>query len=794
MDQEELRRLEDKCIQEHAPACTATCPIHVDARGICAEIAKADFQAGLKIYTKTVPFPRILSLLCDQPCQEACLRKDIGGAISIKKLEKSLIHFGGAVEPPRTFPKKPRKVAVIGAGLSGLTVAFDLVKKGYQVIVFEKETQMGGVIHEVSKEILPQEIIEKDFQVLATLEVEIRFQKFIKEIRIDPDNNLLQIEDEFFHTVYLGCGKAGVVPNILFIEENDLLIDPFTYETKIPGIFAAGSLFKGVPVNINGGGQVLSHSIVQSMAQGRSAALSMDRYLQNVSLTAARKNEGSYVTRLYTNIKRYEPQPKVVSVEANGYQVEEAIAEAQRCIQCECMECVKECVFMQEYGSYPKRYLREVYNNLSIVQGTRQKNRMINSCSLCGLCGEICPEDLDMSEVFREARQTMVTQNRMPPSAHDFALRDMQFSNSEHFSLIKHQPGSQSSAMVFFPGCQLCASYPEDVEKIYQLLCDQVDIKSENGIGLALGCCGAPAEWAGREQLFEENRAQFLKKYQQLGQPILLVACSSCFHVFKKSYPELEVKSLWVYLNELKLDLPDLSPQGLRISIQDPCTTRYERDIQEGIRQLVEKMGVQIEELPLNREQTECCSYGGLMWLANRDVAKKVVARRINQSPLDYLTYCAMCRDFFAKSGKNSLHLVDLLFHADTINIRKIKPAPDFSFRHENRSRLKNKLLKTLWGDNQMEPEPYEAIKLIIAEEIRNLMEERMILVEDVQQVIQHAEKSGSKLKNTKTGTYLAHYCPASVTFWVEYRPVEDAFEIVSAYCHRMTIEDEVQK
>ena len=133
MDQDELRALEDQCIQEHAPECTATCPIHVDARGICIEIAKGDFATGLKIFRKTAPFPGILSQLCDQPCQTTCLRKDIGGAIELRKLEQALMNFGGAVEHPRPLPAKPRNVAVIGAGMSGLTVAYDLAKKGYQV-------------------------------------------------------------------------------------------------------------------------------------------------------------------------------------------------------------------------------------------------------------------------------------------------------------------------------------------------------------------------------------------------------------------------------------------------------------------------------------------------------------------------------------------------------------------------------------------------------------------------------------------------------------------------------------
>ncbi len=794
MDQDELRALEDQCIQEHAPECTATCPIHVDARGICIEIAKGDFATGLKIFRKTAPFPGILSQLCDQPCQTTCLRKDIGGAIELRKLEQALMNFGGAVEHPRPLPAKPRNVAVIGAGMSGLTVAYDLAKKGYQVVIFEKEPVPGGIINEVPEDFLSQKTISDDLQVLSTFKVDLRCSTEIEDFNL-IDNHQFEINGDLFDTVFVGIGKNGVLPQPLISDDDVLSVDPRTFETKIPGVFAAGSMLAGTPVIILDAKVELPHSIIQSMAQGRKAALSMDRYLQKVSLTAARKNEGSYKTRLFTNIERYESQPVIFPADPSGiYQNTEAIQEAQRCIQCECMECVKDCVFLQEYGSYPKRYLREIYNNLSIVSGTRGKNQMINSCSLCGLCAEICPEDLNMADVCLEARRTMVTQKRMPPSAHDFALQDMQFSNSDHFSMIRHQPGTAASGVLFFPGCQLCASSPEDVETLYKLLIKNFQSKAGEGIGLALGCCGAPAEWAGQEDLFQTTQKKFFESYQSIGTPLLLVACSSCFHIFKKYYPDLKLKSLWVYLDELDIKLPDLSEKRMALSIQDPCTTRYEREIQDSVRQLIEKTGIQIEELPLNREHTECCSYGGNMWVANRDLAKKVVERRINQSSLDYITYCAMCRDFFAKSGKGTLHLLDLLFHSDSLTERKLKAAPDFSFRHENRARLKNKLKKTLWGEMIMEPEPYEKIKLILTDDVRKRMEDRMILVEDVQKVIEYAERTHNKLQNSTSGNFLAHYCPASVTYWVEYQPAEGGFEVFTAYCHRMTIEDEVKE
>ena len=113
------------------------------------------------------------------------------------------------------------------------------------------------------------------------------------------------------------------------------------------------------------------------------------------------------------------------------------------------MECVKACEYLSHFGGYPRKYLREINHNLKMVMGLHTANKMINSCSLCGLCKEICPYEFDMGEVCRFSREVMVTKGRMPPSAHDFALRDMQFCNSEMFALARTEPGRDSCKHLF---------------------------------------------------------------------------------------------------------------------------------------------------------------------------------------------------------------------------------------------------------------------------------------------------------------------------------------------------------
>ena len=790
MDQKELRELENRCIQEQAPACTASCPVHVDVRGLAAELARENFSQAYRLYRRAVPFPGIISHICPQPCQTACLRKEKGGSIEVAALERACVEFGSqAAEPIKPLPRKAKTAAIIGAGISGLTAAYDLARKGWKVVIFEALDRIGGGVWEIPPDQLPGEVIRNDFQVFQGLGVEIRLNTPVGRPGGNGHGASLSHISEEFDAIFLSIGpRPNEIPNLTLDDNGQLLIDPLTFQTSHEKVFAGGDITR---VSAKLPNRESHHSAILSISEGRRAAISIDRYLQKVSLTAARSNEGPYTSRLYTDTENVKPQPPAIPTNlSTHYTREMAEAEAARCIQCECMECVKVCEYLKSYNSYPKKYIREVYNNLSIVMGTRYSNQFINSCALCGLCSEVCPNDVDMGAICHTAREQMVGQKRMPPSAHDFALRDMAFSNGENFSLVRNPPGRDESDYLFFPGCQLSASNPDYVEEMYAFLGKAYP---SNGVGLMLGCCGAPANWAGRRDLFEETLNGFRTEHPKMGKPKVILACSSCYATFKEHLPEVEIRSFWEIYDQTG---PQQFPARTfpdPFAVQDPCSTRYERHIQDAVRNILKKLGCEIEELPLNREKTECCSYGGLMWLANRPLAEKVVQRRIEESTSDYVTYCAMCRDFFARRGKRTLHLLDLIFGAPGKD-HALAPAVNFSQRHENRARLKTKLLNEIWGETMPEQEAYPSIQLILPESVQQQIEDRLILKEDIQKVLEFAERTGKRLYNMNTGHYLAYFKPTSVTYWVEYTPQENAFLIHKAYSHRMEIGREAQK
>lgn len=770
MDQLDLHDIESKCIQECVPTCVASCPLHVDVRSLCKELCQGNFEAGYGLLKKSLPFPAIVAHICEQPCRNVCLRDQ---AISIVDLEKACVQFGAAAEEKTPAPviKRKQRVAIVGGGLCGLTAAFDLTRKRYTVAVYEAGSVLGGRVRSYSESVLPRSVLENEINAFLKQGIELHLNTPVSARMEGGQITLDQLRREN-DAVFIATGASG---NFDAAVAGLGSIDSATRATAVNGVFASLEIL----------GKANEMSSILAMSEGRIAATSIDRFIQRVSLTASRSNEGPYESCLYTNTQGIAPS-KVTSKKGTAYSKEEAIVEAGRCIQCECMECVKACEYLNSYGGYPKKYARSIYNNLSIVMGTRGANKLINSCSLCGQCAELCPNDFDMSLLCKSARETMVKQGHMPPSAHDFALRDMQFSNSEAFALTRNQPGKSESQYAFFPGCQLSASAPEQVDQVYAYLRNCLP-----SVGLMLRCCGAMANWAGQKELFKQALDDFKLEYEKLGKPTVILACSSCYQVFKENLPEIKIKSLWQVMDEAGLPR-ETQKHSLTLAIHDPCSTRYETQIQDSVRHLASQLGIKVEELPLNREKTSCCSYGGDMWLSNREISNKVIDKRISESQNDYLTYCAMCRDFFANHGKPSLHLLDLIFAQD-VSARSTRRGPGYSDRHENRARLKRKLLKDLWGETMPDEKSYASIHLTFSDEVEKQLEDRLILVEDIQQVIEYAQKTGKRFKQPQSGHLLAHYKPTRVTYWVEYLPKGEGYQVFKAYSHRMELGEETK-
>ncbi len=137
------------CLQFERAFCIAECPFNFDVRDFIGKIQQGRFNAAYKAYQQSVGFPVIVTSLCSEPCKVVCPMKDVGGAISVKMLEKASMDYARNKAPDQyNMPYKKQHIAIIGAGISGLACALRLSMKKYHVTVFERTGKIGGHIND----------------------------------------------------------------------------------------------------------------------------------------------------------------------------------------------------------------------------------------------------------------------------------------------------------------------------------------------------------------------------------------------------------------------------------------------------------------------------------------------------------------------------------------------------------------------------------------------------------------------------------------------------------------------
>ncbi|MFP5240116.1 MAG: pyridine nucleotide-disulfide oxidoreductase/dicluster-binding protein, partial [Acidobacteriota bacterium] len=564
MDQQELRDWENRCIQEEPPYCQAACPIHVDVRAFMAQMKAGNADAARKILEKSMPLPGVLGSICDHPCEMVCKRREAGEPLAIGALERACVRLGRPGPKPLVLPAKGKKAAALGGGLASLTCAWDLARKGFSVTVLTPEGHVGGRLAALPEHELPAAELKRELERLQGMGVELLTGQDFSPQALDA-----VLAD--FDAVFAEYGTPLCPPGR---EE----ADPVTLSAGLEKVFCGGWP-----------GPDGKPSPIAEAADGRRAGASMDRAMSGASLTASREKEGPIPTRLFTSLMGIEPALRVAPAGEHGlYGAPDSAAEAARCLDCQCLECVKVCAYLEHYKGYPKKYARQIYNNAAIVQGVHQANTMIDSCMLCGLCTEVCPERFSMADFCLEARRDMVERGKMPPSAHEFALEDMAFNNGPAFRLALSEPGTLTSAYAFFPGCQLAASHPHHAASTYAFLRSRLS----GGVGLMLRCCAIPAKWAAREDLFAQASEELLADWRSLGSPEVITACSSCLAVFKEHLPELKARSIWEVFAESGAPKPiGIKPEGA-VALHDPCTLRHDATAREAVRTVLRGAGV----------------------------------------------------------------------------------------------------------------------------------------------------------------------------------------------------------
>ena len=733
---EELEAREVLCVHEQPAYCNAACPLKLDTKAMVAAIAEGDFTKARALYEKITPFPHILAAGCEAPCEGKCKLCSLGEGIAIRELESAAVRYGEASKKRGLLRKKTKKAVLYGMDLFTLFLAGELAKKMYPVTVYCPQENYAAVMA-ICAGALPEDVQTSSAEVLAKMDI-----KF--EWNADPANAFAETALKYD----LVCASYEVANQVhpgLEIDETVMVCREKKLITgKTEGVLGAAF-------------------------GAKKAALSADRLAQNLDPSNTRGEEGSVETRLYTNLESVKPSSRIpCDTEAS------AAAEAQRCIQCHCDECIKGCAYLQHYNKFPRVLTREIYNNVSIIMGDHMMNKPINACALCGQCSVLCPNGYDMAEICHLARQNMVFTGKMPLAPHEFALMDMLFSNGEAF-LCRKQPGYETCKYVFFPGCQATAIAPATVRAAYLDLCSRL----EGGVALMLGCCGAVSDWAGRYEMHEDTVKFLNEKMAELGNPTIIAGCPTCKKELS-AHENVEIRGIWEVLEEI--GLPEKAKRlDKPIAIHDACGARGDHRTQESIRRIAESLGCQVQETEYEGDQSPCCGYGGLTQFTNREMAKKMTDKCLERSDLPYLSYCMACRDRFAREGRESMHLLELVYGTSADH------CPDISEKRFNRLSLRNELLKEIWKEEVDEVDLGFTIEY--TPEAIAMMDDRMILKTDVIRVLQNLKETGEAIFDGDSGLCVTRARLGNVTFWVKYTETETGFMVHRAYSHRMNVQ-----
>ena len=212
-----------RCLQCKKPACVAGCPVGIDIPGFINLIQEGEFTQSIRKLWEKNSLPAVCGRVCPQEiqCEGLCIVGKKGEPVAIGHLERfaadqERAHGTGEL-PPRAKPNG-KKVAVVGSGPSGLTVAGDLIVKGYDVTILEAFHKPGGVlVYGIPEFRLPKAIVAQEINFLERLGVKVECNAVVgRTVSIDE-----LFEEEGYDAVYIGVG-AGL-PRFMNIPGENLI-------------------------------------------------------------------------------------------------------------------------------------------------------------------------------------------------------------------------------------------------------------------------------------------------------------------------------------------------------------------------------------------------------------------------------------------------------------------------------------------------------------------------------------------------------------------------------------------
>lgn len=379
--------------------CNRLCPLGLNIPAMLRCIQTDDLAEATVTVRGALPLAGVLGRLCHHPCEQGCRRGNWDDPAAIRDMERFVTDRESEQPKPFVPPRRAssgKTVAIIGAGPAGLAAAYYLARQGHAVTVVDRNSQAGGSLRQVPPAELPPEVLPREVQALGLLGIDFKLG-----VKLGTDVSIEGLSREF-DALVLAIGEANPdrTENLgLPLAGKHLKIDPNTSQAPLPKVFATGACAKPVK------------QLVRAMADGRAVAECVQRFLAGQVVRRPEKPFSSIMGRLGPGeLKQFLLGSSTAATvspcdRCAGHNRQEAIAEAARCLHCDCRSsgnCVLQ-HYAQVYGADASRFRAD---RKAFVQELQPGGVIFEpgKCILCGICvklTELAREPLGLTFIGR---------------------------------------------------------------------------------------------------------------------------------------------------------------------------------------------------------------------------------------------------------------------------------------------------------------------------------------------------------------------------------------------------------
>jgi len=382
-------------LSEHVGDCEAPCrvicPASMNIPLMIRQIMGGQLSEALLTVKEHIPLPAVLGRICSAPCEKGCRRRKFDDPVGICLLKRHVADIDlASASPyvPACRAASGKKVAIAGSGPTGLSAAYFLRRNGHECTVFDKMPEPGGALrYEAPEETLPRSVLDDEIEIIRKLGV-----RFEMNTPICESFSLTDLTAKF-DAVVIATGRmelqnenwcAGVATGARGVE-----VEKGVFATNLAGVYAGGDAV--IPLRM----------AVRSVGNGRSIATAIDCFLANGGRPPA-KRFNSRMGKLAHNdmdefLKGAALSPHLIAGAADdgGYSVQEAVAEAARCLHCDCrdVESCKLRLYADEYGAKQATFKGEERGAFRRICEHEDIIYEPGKCIKCGLCVRITAEE-----------------------------------------------------------------------------------------------------------------------------------------------------------------------------------------------------------------------------------------------------------------------------------------------------------------------------------------------------------------------------------------------------------------